>query len=690
MLACTFSALAQGTGPIVVTPANANPNPVSGLTTTLTTLGGDPAGEANLVYTWFASGPSQVSFSLNGSNGAKTTTAGFNGAGNYTIQVLIQDGTGANITSAVVVAVTQSPTTATVSPASANVAISTAQQFWADILDQFGNPITPSPGSVGWTDLTNTQLQSVCPPNFYQGQNYAFSYFCPRVITAWNGGIADTLRNRLLIWGGGHLNYFGNEIYSLNLNSNPPTLTRLNDPSPINTSTGCPAALADGNPNTRETFNGLVYLENVDRMWVFNGALACANGLHAQDTWTLDMKTLQWQRMDPVNGSPTPVQSVGETYQIAAYDPNTQTVFMNWGNALWQYTYSTNSYAVLNTNSSVPVGATGVIDPKRKLFVFVGSTSFGQDTAPHVLAIDISPGSTYTVQDWSSQVSGCNVLGAAEAPGLAYDPILDRIVGWPGTGNAVYLFDPDTKICVPQTFSNGPQNQTNNNGVYGRFRYFPSLNAYAVVSEADLDGMLLRLDSSTTGGPNWQVSGGGGISSSGLFTAGNSTGGPFAISATSGSASGTSSVTVSNSSGGLSTILFLDGEASEISGVTNGSLVTPASAPAGFRGTVVTNGSGTVNFAPVEDGNGVYFQNCCSNSNNAYYKFTGATIGNIFNATQGQVTFYLRSRQSFAQRVSAALPRYTFDVRDGNGNSSFRLHYANFFWQFGLYLRGRR
>jgi hypothetical protein len=113
-------------------------------------------------------------------------------------------------------------------------------------------------------------------------------------------------------------------------------------------------------------------------------------------------------------------------------------------------------------------------------------------------------------------------------------------------------------------------------------------------------------------------------------------------------------------------------DATEVSGAANGSVVTPAIAPAGFTGKVVVNGSGSVNFAPAESGNGVYFMNCCVNGNNAYYKFTGATLGNIFNVAQGQITFYLKSRYSFAQRTSnAAAPRYAFDVQDVSGHHLF-------------------
>src|SRR5205823_4144801 len=109
--------------------------------------------------------------------------------------------------------------------------------------------------------------------------------------------------------------------------------------------------------------------------------------------------------------------------------------------------------------------------------------------------------------------------------------------------------------------------------------------------------------------------------------------------------------------------------ATEVNGMTNGSIVTPSVTPVGFTGKVVVNGAGSVNFTPAVVGNGVYFQNCCDNIN-AYYKFTGATVGSIFNVNRGQVSFYLKSRYSFTQRrSSAAAARTAFDVRDNDINN---------------------
>ena len=82
--------------------------------------------------------------------------------------------------------------------------------------------------------------------------------------------------------------------------------------------------------------------------------------------------------------------------------------------------------------------------------------------------------------------------------------------------------------------------------------------------------------------------------------------------------------------------------------------------------------TGSVNFVSGQTGDGVYFLNCCTNANQAYYKFTGSAIGNIFNMNQGKISFTLQSRYSFAQRqATAATPRYAFDVRDGNGTHLF-------------------
>ena len=99
-------------------PAAASPNPVTGTTCNLSVLGADDAGESNLTYTWATTGtpPAAVSFSANGSNAAKNTTATFTEAGNYSFQVTITDPGGLTATSSVNVTVNQTLTAIAVSP----------------------------------------------------------------------------------------------------------------------------------------------------------------------------------------------------------------------------------------------------------------------------------------------------------------------------------------------------------------------------------------------------------------------------------------------------------------------------------------------------------------------------------------------------------------------------------------------
>jgi hypothetical protein len=126
--------------PTVATPAAASPSPVIAKTTTLSALGADDGGEAALTYTWTVLGspPAPVTFSANGSNAAKSTTATFTKNGPYDFRVTIRDAGGLSVTSSVSVSVNQTVTTVSVTPASATVALGSTQAFSASAKDQFG------------------------------------------------------------------------------------------------------------------------------------------------------------------------------------------------------------------------------------------------------------------------------------------------------------------------------------------------------------------------------------------------------------------------------------------------------------------------------------------------------------------------------------------------------------------------
>ena len=138
--------------PTVATAASASSNPVTGTATGLSVLGADEGGEANLIYTWATTGtpPALVSFSTNGTNVAKNTTATFIKAGNYNFQVTIKDLANLTATSTVTVTVNQTLTALAVTPASASLATGATQQFTATAKDQFASNLIVPP-TIAWS-----------------------------------------------------------------------------------------------------------------------------------------------------------------------------------------------------------------------------------------------------------------------------------------------------------------------------------------------------------------------------------------------------------------------------------------------------------------------------------------------------------------------------------------------------------
>ena len=221
------------------------------------------------------------------------------------------------------------------------------------------------PTTLGWYQLPNTSLRTVCPPNGFGGSSYSFTAYCNGVTAAWNGGVFDSNRNRLIIWGGGHNDYYGNEVYALDLNNL--TMSRITNPGlPIATS--CSETIAGNQPNSRHTYNGLSYMANVGRMFVNGGSLSCSTSSRSTATWTFDLANNQWQNMNPSGTIPDYWEG-----RISDFDPNTGKVFVHDTIQMSSYSPQTNSFT-RHTNSygGIDYHMTGVVDPVRKRFYAFG------------------------------------------------------------------------------------------------------------------------------------------------------------------------------------------------------------------------------------------------------------------------------------------------------------------------------
>jgi hypothetical protein len=119
----------------------------------LSVSAGDDGGEPALTYTWsIINNPGHpVFFSTNASNAAQSTTASFEGTGDYQLSVSIRDAQGLTVSSAVNVRVLQAPSGLIVSPPAATLVVGGTQTFAATLLDQFSVAMASQPASFSWS-----------------------------------------------------------------------------------------------------------------------------------------------------------------------------------------------------------------------------------------------------------------------------------------------------------------------------------------------------------------------------------------------------------------------------------------------------------------------------------------------------------------------------------------------------------
>lgn len=346
------------------------------------------------------------------------------------------------------------------------------------------------PSGLGWHELPNTQLRTVCAadngfPEVHGAEG------CSGITADWSGGVFDTRRNRLIIWGGGHNGYYGNELYALDLDTQ--IMERLNDPG-LPTSQGvCVEAIANGTqPNSRHTYDGIEYLPTIDKMFVFGGAVACTAGGIGRDTWLFDFQTMQWERKNPSGTIPQQIEGI-----LTAFDPVSGLIYLYDNIHFYSYDAEQDRFTQLTTSvHTMGYHLNATIDPVRRKFLIIGFDNIRGDG--RVWSIDIGAGSSY-------EVTAANTTGGAGLintiyPGVDYDTSADRIIGWgqdtPGT---VYSLNLDTYqwTAIPTTGYPTPVGQ----GTHGRWRFSPVSNVFVVANRVDDNIFIYRFKSPNSPSP---------------------------------------------------------------------------------------------------------------------------------------------------------------------------------------------
>lgn len=314
----------------------------------------------------------------------------------------------------------------------------------------------------------------------------------PDVMKPWSGGVFDTHRNRLVIWGGGHGNYSGNELYAFDVEALEwQQLTRATPKASIRSDD----VYLDGRPSSRHTYDGLVYLPPpLDTLWSSGGSI-WQSGHCSGQTWVYDFLA-----QPPESGWTRASEGRAGCVSAAALDPVSGNIwYYNKKHGLSEFVPRPGG-GTWQTRDPKPKPfkyMTATVDPRRRLFVLIGGGE--------AYAFDIRrPGRPKRIE---LNTTGDRAIESAKAPGLQYDPRADRIVAWSGEPDLglsaadVYVLDLDARHwrrvrpapgnpAVPGRAA-GPKQRVN--GTYGRFQYMPDHDAYILVNAVDRNVYFYRL-----------------------------------------------------------------------------------------------------------------------------------------------------------------------------------------------------
>lgn len=341
-----------------------------------------------------------------------------------------------------------------------------------------------------WFEAPSSHMREVCVPDSVGVRG---TVGCEGIISAWNSGAYDPIRRRMIIWGGGHDDYWGNELYGFDMRTG--AWSRLSEPSVVsdghtNSTFFNRDPLPDGEPVSRHTYDGLEYIAHLGKLWAHGGSRA-RDGRTTPLTWMWDEDDGWTQhRVGP-----------GGFMLGSAYDPATRQVIVHTTESMHIYDIDGDQWRAVPGWGFPPLwprytgnDKTSVVDPRRGLFWSVGSRM--------VLVWNIAEGHAVT-DDWvtrgGGEYSNAERLGTnhpeqvfesgggdiynVSAPGFDYDSAADAMVAWPNQG-APYVLNLETREWTLGNAEGAPVSR-NSGGTFGRWRYVAAYNVFVLVNSVD-------------------------------------------------------------------------------------------------------------------------------------------------------------------------------------------------------------
>lgn len=304
------------------------------------------------------------------------------------------------------------------------------------------------------------------------------------MISAWSGGIWDEVEKKLFIYGGGHADYAGNEVYAWDGRS--ATFSRLCNPTgaigntgTLNDGNDASGVYFDGKPRSVHSYNNFA-LRNGD-WWTFGGS--------SYITGTGANAAFRWNGSEMVRESPG---TIAARYGGACYDSTRDIFWLIDGGTAQPRQYNPVTETQITKSLWVNLAGTYVkphYNAARDIVVLFGSSL-------HVLSGD---GLSNSV---APPIAGTPPGFGLSTAGSHYDAAHDRFLVW-GGGTSIYVLTPPALGEDPKTAawtwseitaSSGSPSAPQANGTYGRFWHSNSLRCCGVLNAVNQKMHVFALD----------------------------------------------------------------------------------------------------------------------------------------------------------------------------------------------------
>ncbi|MBU2712775.1 hypothetical protein [Zooshikella harenae] len=333
-----------------------------------------------------------------------------------------------------------------------------------------------------WYAVPHSQLVNVPKKTKAPGSWTGFS----AITGAWSGGAFDTKQQQLIIWGGGHRDYSGNELYSFSLRTlSWQQLTIAANNVDEKGKLSITGYYPNGSPRARHTYNTLQYLVEQNLFCAFGAAAMFPLSQHMlPNTDCYDLTDGRWLRLPPVISGGYGISST------TAYDPVTGDIYSlgsGGGSALVKYDPGARKWTEVTAELPgwVSYDYTAVISLNPHWYVLVGNkeTRFIDLQNPDKGLQHLTTQGDTEIEQFA------NVGFAAHQPsGL--------LVAW-HSGAVVYTLNLKTmswkKRLSKMSGKKKLAPKALQNGTFGRFRYSEKYNIFIVVNSVKDPVFLYRL-----------------------------------------------------------------------------------------------------------------------------------------------------------------------------------------------------